>query len=101
MKGSANKAKEGNQLYFLHHILGPMQFYIAVHIDVEMINLPLLASDSYDNPRAAVACGPHLTHIQFSWVTRPCGGPERNELPLLFRLLLDVTGQIQRAPLGG
>lgn len=41
MKGSANKAKEGNQLYFLHHILGPMQFYIAAHIDVEMIKLLL------------------------------------------------------------
>lgn len=53
MKGSANKEKGEKQLYFLSHILGPMQFHIAVYIDGELNKLldfnllPLLMSESW------------------------------------------------------
>lgn len=96
MKGSANRAKGEKQLYFLNHILSPMQFDIAVHINVEMnrllhLNLPpLLVLKS--NASAAVACGPHLTHIHVSWVTPPCGGGGTKWAPSFVSFIVGSDG---------
>lgn len=82
MKGSANEEKGEKQLYFLSHILGPMQFYIAVYIDGELNKLldfnllPLLMSESWKRKLLHLALfNPHSVVLGHTTVLKP----ERNQ----------------------
>lgn len=82
MKGSANEEKGEKQLHFLSHILGPMQFHIAVYIDGELNKLfdfnllPLLMSESWKRKLLHLALfNPHSVVLGHTTALKP----ERNQ----------------------